>query len=575
MKAGRIAIAVFVLALRWGSPCTAQAPKAAAKTGAPAARPKLVLLVVVDQMRGDYVDRFEGQWSRGLRRLVDEGAWFREAAYPYAATETCVGHATISTGALPTLHGMVANAWWDRDSQKMVTCTLDPKASNIAYGGSATPQGDSAWRMRVPAFAEELRLASGGATRVVSFSLKARAAITMAGHKADAVTWFENGSWATSSPYGAMPFVEAFAKAHPVAADLGKTWELSLPRSSYFYDEKAAGAVAPGGWELTFPHVLGDSARSAADAAFFHQWATSPYADTYLTRMAEDAIDQLGLGKGGATDFLAISYSSVDYVGHAFGPRSWEIQDMLVRLDKDLGELLEHADAKIGRGNYVVALSADHGAVPTPEDMQKTGADAGELHVPEIEEQVERTLQSWHYPKPAVARVTGTELYFSPGIYERLKSDPEAMRAVLDAVRAVPGVAEVYRAEEVEDRPATESPLRRAEAASFFRGRSGDLLIAPKPYYLVEGSAPGKPRDFGTGHGTPYYYDQHVPLLLMGWGIEPGEYFGPVTPADIAPTLAALCGVTLSSRDGRVLSQALRGGRARTAAVRRRPSHTE
>jgi predicted AlkP superfamily pyrophosphatase or phosphodiesterase len=444
----------------------------------------------------------------------------------------------------------------------MVTCTLDPKATNIAYGGAATPNGDSAWRMRVPAFAEELRLQSGGAPRVVTFSLKARAAITMAGHKADAVTWFENGSWMTSSAYGAMPFVETFAKAHPVASDLGKTWDLSLSRSSYFYDEKAAGAVAPGGWELTFPHVLGGrGAHQAPDGAFFLEWATSPYADTYLTKMAENAVDQLGLGKAGGTDFLGISYSSVDYVGHAFGPRSWEIQDVLIRLDQDLDELFKHLDAKVGRGNYVVALSADHGAVPTPEDMQKTGADSGVLYVPEIAGKIEEALEPFHYKKPVVAGVASTEVYFSPGIYERLQSDPAAMRAVLAGIRAVPGVAEVYRAEEVEDRPATQSPVRGAEAAGYFPGRSGDLLVVPKPYYLVAWTAPGKPRDFGTGHGTPYYYDQHVPLLLMGWGIEAGQYFGRVTPADIAPTLAALCGVTLSSPDGQALSQAIRPSR--------------
>src|SRR5262249_12790754 len=150
---------------------------------------------------------------------------------------------------LPATHGMVMNAWWERESQKMVTCTMDPKASNIAYGGGTTANGDSAWRMLMPSFAEELRFQSGSATRLVTFSLKARAAITMAGHKADAVTWFENGSWATSSVYGTMPFVEAFVKAHPVQEDLGKTWDLSLPKSAYFYDERAVGAVAPGGWE--------------------------------------------------------------------------------------------------------------------------------------------------------------------------------------------------------------------------------------------------------------------------------------------------------------------------------------
>ena len=565
MKLGNLCSAALLAALIGATPCAGQTSAAAprkpvAKPAADVAtRPKLVVLLVVDQMRGDYVDKFEGQWTGGLKRLVSEGARFREAAYPYAATETCVGHATISTGAFPATHGMVANAWWDRDSQKMVTCTLDPKATNIAYGGATTANGDSAWQMRIPGFAEELRFQSGGATRVVTFSLKARAAITMAGHKGDAVTWFDNGSWTTSSVYGTMPFVESFAKAHPVEADWGKTWSLSLPESSYLYDEKATGAVPPAGWDLTFPHALRGNAESRGpDAAFYFQWATSPYADTYLTKMAEDAVDQLGLGKSGGTDFLGISYSSVDYVGHAFGPRSREIQDVLIRLDKDLDELFRHLDGKVGRGNYVVALSADHGAVPTPEDMQKTGADAGVLHIPEILEKIEKALEPLQYTKPVIARVASTEVYFSPGIYDRLKSDAAAMRAVLNAIRSVPGVAEAYRAEEVEDRPATKSPLRNAEAAGYFPGRSGDLLIVPKPYYLVAWSAPGKARDFGTGHGTPYYYDQHVPLLLMGWGIEHGEYFGRVTPADIAPTLAALCGVTLSSRDGRVLSQALR-----------------
>ena len=580
MKLGKLAKSVLVAAICCAVSNSAQTPNPAAAPRKPVAkapadaavaRPKLVVLLVVDQMRGDYVDKFAGQWTGGLKRLVKEGAWFREAAYPYAATETCVGHSTISTGALPTTHGMVANAWWERDSQKMVTCTADPKVTNIVYGGSApASSGDSAWRMGVPSFAEELRFQSGGATRVVTFSLKARAAITMAGHKGDAVTWLENGLWTTSSAYGSMPFVERFAQTNPLQADWGKTWSLSLPENTYLYDEKATGAVAPAGWDLTFPHPLrGNPDSSAPDAAFYLQWATSPYADTYLTKMAENAVDQLGLGKSGGTDFLGLSYSSVDYVGHAFGPRSWEIQDVLIRLDKDLGELFAHLDAKVGRGNYVVALSADHGVVPTPEDMQKTGADAGVLHVPEIQEKIERALQPFNYTQPAVARVASADVYFSTGIYGRLKADPAAMRAVLEGIRSVPGVADVYSAEELQDRPATQSPIRNAEAASYFPGRSGDLIIVGKPYYLVGSSPAGKARDYGTGHGTPYYYDQHVPIFLMGKGIEPGEYFGRITPADIAPTLAALTGVTLSSCDGRVLLEALRGtGPRKTPAAK-------
>jgi predicted AlkP superfamily pyrophosphatase or phosphodiesterase len=533
--------------------------RAAKETPAPDARPKLVVLLVVDQMRGDYVDKFRSQWTGGLKRLLDEGAWFRQAAYPYAATETCLGHATISTGALPATHGIVGNTWWDRGAQSLVTCTSDPNVKNVAYSDGTATGGDSAWRMRVPAFADELRFQGRGATRVVSFSLKARAAITMAGHQADAVTWFDRGSWVSSSAYGSMPCIEDFVKAHPMKSDYKRTWNLSLPKSAYFYEEKTLNAELPEGWEPIFPHVLDGKAGSGQpDEAFYNQWDTSPFADQYLTKLAEIVVDQMGLGKSGGTDFLAVGYSSLDHVGHAFGPRSWEIQDMLIQLDKDLSELLAHLDAKVGRGNYVVALSADHGVAPIPEEMQKTGVDAGRLPIPEVKEKIEKALEPFGYTKPAVERIASSDIYFSAGIYDKLKADPAAMRAVLDAIRSVPGVADVFRAEELQGRPATQNPIRMAEANSYFEGRSGDLLIVPKPYWLRSSSRPDKTHDRGTGHGTPYNYDQHVPVLLMGSGIEHGEFFRPVTPADIAPTLASLCGITLATRDGRVLAEALK-----------------
>src|SRR3989440_869553 len=444
------------------------------------ARPKLVVLMVVDQMRADYVDKFLGQWTGGLKRLVEEGAWFREAAYPYAATETCVGHATISTGAFPATHGMVANAWWDRKDQRMVTCTADPDPSvkNIGYAG-ATPQGaDTAWRMAVPSFAEELKFQTSGATRIVTFSLKARASIALAGHKADAATWFDCGAWVTSSPYGTLPFIEQQAKSHPAKADFGKTWALSLPETAYWYSEKALGAVPPVGWDLTFPHPLrGKSGVGEPDPDFYNQWASSPYADTALTELAEKAVDALNLGKAAGTDFLAVGYSTVDYVGHEFGPRSREIQDVLVRLDKDLGNLFAHLDQKVGRGNYVVALTADHGVVPVPEDMQETGADAGLLHLPELQERIEKALEAFNYPKRAVASVSGSDIYFAPGVYDRLQQEQAAMEAVLNAALEQPGVAAVYRAEEMPNRPTTESPTPRAFVYSYFPGRSGDLLL--------------------------------------------------------------------------------------------------
>src|SRR5229473_2250367 len=185
--------------------------KEVAQAAAPA-RPKLVVMLVVDQMRADYVDKFRGQWAGGLKRLVEEGAWFRDAAYPYAETETCVEHSTISTGALPATHGMISNEWFDRELQETVTCTDDSKVKNLGYAGAGVTGGNSASKMLVPAFADELKFQTGSGTRVVTFSLKARAAITMGGRLGDAVTWFDAdvGAWTTSSAYPVAAFVEEF-----------------------------------------------------------------------------------------------------------------------------------------------------------------------------------------------------------------------------------------------------------------------------------------------------------------------------------------------------------------------------
>ncbi|MGB7728669.1 MAG: alkaline phosphatase family protein [Candidatus Acidiferrum sp.] len=562
-RLGSKLVAAIAVALLWAAPNGSQTTKpipaiTAAKTPAHAARPKLIVVIVVDQMRADYVDKFRGQWTGGLKRLLDEGAWFRSAAYPYASTQTCVGHSTISTGAFPMNHGMVANSWWDRDAQKMVTCTSDPNVKNTAYAGGTTKGGDSAWRMLLPSFAEELKFQNPDGTRVVTFSLKARAAITLAGHKADAATWFDTNTaaWVTSTPYRAMPFIEQYVKQHPVSADYGKTWSLSLPKSQYWYAEDAIGTASVSGWETSFPFKLrGKEGSSAPDESFYQQWTASPFADTYLTRLAETAVDSLGLGKA-ATDYLAISYSSTDYVGHTFGPRSWEIQDMLVRLDKDLAELFTHLDQKVGRGNYVVALTADHGVAPIPADMlQQTGVDAGVLSLPDLQVRLEKALEPFNLAKQPIAKIAGNEIYFAQGLYEQLRHDPAAMKALLDAALSAPGVAEVFQAGEVGGGFETHSATRTAAELSYFAARSGDMYVLQQPYWLTGGSE-AKPT--GAGHGSPYYYDQRVPILLMGFGIQPGEYFSPATPADIAPTLAVLTGVTLATHDGRILAEALR-----------------
>jgi len=600
--ANKIVAMALSLALPAAVPISAQ--KASSQTAAhknstnndarDSSKPKLVVILVVDQMRGDYIDKFQQQWTGGLQRLVNEGAWFREAAYPYGSTETCVGHTTISTGAFPASHGMIGNEWWDREQQKEVTCTADSSVKNIAYGGSAasdggdptgsahgsTPNstGDSAVKMLMPAFAEELKFQSGAGTRVLAMSLKARAAITLAGHQADSVTWWDGatGLWQTSSAYPQTPFIAEFVRRHPITEDYGKTWAPLLPESAYLYDKTAVNPGAPSGYGAQFPHPLrGAPDSKGPDRAFYLQWATSPYAETYLAHMAENVVDKLKLGQGPGIDFISVSFSSVDYVGHSFGPRSWEVQDELARLDRDLGEFFTHLDQTVGRGKYVVAFSSDHGVAPVPEDLRRTGVDAGRLNVEEVRNRIEQALEPLHYARPSVSKIDGANVYFTPDTYGRLKSDAHALQTVIDAIQSAPGVARVYQAEEVDDRPATRNPMRDAEAAGFFKSRSGDLLIVPKPYWIWDYSAPGKPgRNGGTSHGTPYYYDQRVPVILMGSGIRRGKYYGAATPGDIAPTLATLCGITLATHDGRTLAEALEASQSAPGPPSSQPRST-
>jgi predicted AlkP superfamily pyrophosphatase or phosphodiesterase len=569
--------ATVTLSLAASSPAQTPASKPQSKPAtvssvANAKRPKLVVMLVVDQMRGDYIEKFRANWTGGLKRLVDEGAWFPDAAYPYAATETCVGHSTISTGAFPATHGMISNEWWDREQQKDVTCTSDPNVKSIRYGGDTTEGGDDVNKMLIPAFADELKFQSIKPTRVVTFSLKARAAITMGGHQGDAVTWLDSskGLWMTSSAYPTAPFVEEYAKAHPISADFGKTWAPLLPESAYAYDRTAVGSVTPYGAAVPFPHSLrgaGADGNSKPDSVFYGQWSASPYSQAYLAALAADAVDKLHLGRGAGTDYLGVSFSSLDYVAHAFGPRSWEVQDELARLDRDLGTLFAHLDKSVGRGNYVVAFSADHGGAPIPEDLKKTGVDSGWLSLEEVRNRAEKALESFEIPKPAIASVGGSDVYLKPGVLEKLQSLPQAYDALLKAIESVPGVAKVYLANEVAGRPATLNPILRAESASFYRPRSGDLVIVPKPYWPWDYGTAKSPRRYGTTHGTPYYYDQRVPVIFMGYGILPGQYHADATPADIAPTLAEICGITLVSRDGHVLPDALAKPAARAAAA--------
>ena len=543
-----VAAAIFAAAVT-AIPLAGQSPAPAAPP--PSAKPAVVVLVMVDQFRADYVDKYGGRWTKGLRRLIDTGAYFRDAAYPYASTETCPGHATVATGSFPRTHGIIANGWYDRAAEKAIVCTADA-TQPVAIGGGNAYESHGVQRLRVPTLADELRAQAPGGARVIALSLKARASIMMAGHAGNTVAWLEDsGSWATSTTYAKSPdrAVDAFVRAHPIEPDESRVWTLLRPASTYAFDDDGLAEQVPDGWTAKFPHSL---ARPAGvDRIFYDNWRRTPFADQYLGRMAASISRDLGHRQG--IDLLALSFSALDYVGHRFGPSSIEVQDTLARLDVTLGTLFDALDASVGRGRYVVAMTSDHGVAPLPEQSAAAGVDAGRTIVAGIQPALDAALTPAlgagpHFLRGSeLAGNASTDVYFTKDVLDALAARPDLRRSVVNAAVKVPGIARAIWATELAQQDDAES---RAILASFNADRNGDLLLVPKAYWVAASG--------GTGHGTSFDYDRRVPIMLMGSGVKPGRYSEPVTPADIAPTLAYLAGITLARPDGRVLSSALR-----------------
>lgn len=514
---------------------------------AQSAPPRLVVVIVVDQMRTDYITTYGHQWTKGLRRLVDTGAWFPLAEYPYALTVTCPGHATISTGTFPSTHGMIGNGWHDRELRKNVTCTEDATAISVPFGGRKGVEKHSLKYMRTTTLSDALRAQSVRPATVVGLSLKARSAMTLAGHASPTTyaVWEEDdGTWATSTAYTATasPVVNAWAAANPVRAAYGQSWERLLPASAYLFEDSQPGEPT----NHVFPHRF-VSKSGDADNEFVSLWERSPMSDVALGNLAQHMVRELKMGQAPTgTDFIGVSFSALDIVGHAFGPRSHEVQDTLARLDVTIGALLDTLDSVVGRDKYVVALSADHGVAPVPEQMASLLPSTGRYSSTLVRNAIENTLTPMLGEGPHVTTVSGANVYLTQGTLERIMQTPGARAAVTAALKAIPGPGPVYWADELTSRAATTDALLQRARNSYVPDRSGDLLVMVEPYWLAQSS--------GTTHGAPYGYDLRVPVLFAGAGITPGRYMTPASPADIAPTLAELVGLTLSHVDGKVLT---------------------
>ncbi|MGE3177066.1 MAG: alkaline phosphatase family protein, partial [Vicinamibacterales bacterium] len=472
-----IALVAAVLLAAWFSGPVSGQP------GRTPADPALIVILVIDQMRADYVDRFQRDWTGGLKRIFTSGARFTNAAYPYLATYTCAGHATIGTGTLPYVHGIFQNEWYDRERKGNMPCTDDPGAAPVGYTGRPGSYGPRL--LKVPTFADEMR--AQRSSRVVSLALKARSAIMLAGHGGDAVSWMTgpNDGWQTSTAFAAapVPAVKAYVEAHPVEADYGRTWTLALPPARYAEPDDGEAEYPRPGWSRTFPHPLVDP-TGAPGKQFYDLWQHSPFADQYVARMAAGLVDAFELGQRSTTDVLLVSFSTPDLVGHQYGPDSLEIHDIYVRLDRTIGDLLDHLDARVGRDRWVMAVSADHGVTPIPEQQARRGLDVGRLRSATVRGIVQAALERAWGPGEYAARVTTNDVYFHPGVYDRLRADRAAFDGVTKALLSQPGIERVLRSEEVEGQIASADPFVRAAALSYVRGHSGDLILVTRPGWM-------------------------------------------------------------------------------------------
>jgi hypothetical protein len=526
-------------------------------TAAQPVKPSLVVVLVVDQMRRDYIQDYGPKWTKGLRRLVDEGAWFTNAAYPYTTTLTCAGHATIGTGTLPSTHGIISNGWWDRATQSAVSCTSDSEGREVPYGQRPATTGGSARMLQAPTLAAAIGQPGG---RVVVLSLKRAAAAMLAGQgRGDAVLWFQGGGWSSSTAWAAAPEKSLLRSAAgaPIEADFGLPWTRLGKKSDYKFDDKGLGEKPPPEWDVEMPHAL--KQRDGQPTTFFYSaWQESPYADAALGRLASDAINGMKLGQGATTDFLAVSFSALDIVGHDFGPRSHEVQDILLHLDGVVGKLIEQLDKRVGRDKYVLAFTADHGVAVIPEQASAGGLDAGRIKMDEVVALVDKLASAKFGLGRWVANEFYSEFYFRGAVFEKIAADTELLATIKTSVAALPGIARVYDRTEVPGLATSEDPIARATAAGFFPARSGDLIIVPKPNWIFVSDDKGIIPGNSTTHGTGYAYDTQVPLILLGAGITAGRYEAAATPADIAPTLAKLAGVALPTATGRLLDEALK-----------------
>jgi hypothetical protein len=498
-----------------------------AQANPPNPHPKLVVAIIVDQFRYDYMTRFDASYQDGLRKLHDSGAFFTDAHEAHFPTVTAVGHGAFMTGSIPAIDGIVGNEWFDRESGKMVTSVSDDATKLLGGSGGA---GSSPRRLISSTLGDEIKATGAADSTVIGISLKDRAAILPSGHAANAAYWFEHesGQFVSSTYYmQELPaWVQAFNKSNAAGKYASAKW---MPGG------EAASAAA----FRTLPPVLGKP--------YYEAMIATPYGNEMLEAFAEEAIKEERLGRHSGTDVLTVSFSSNDLLGHQVGPDAPEVRDMCIQTDRVLGKLLRAVEAEAGAGNFVVVFSSDHGVAPKPEELTKRGIPAGRFSRDQVNQTIEGALSEKYGQGKWILGSAELAPYLDHDLLSQKHAVlAEAQETAAEAVRKLPYIFRVYTSVQLEHENLAGDPIGTLIQRGYYRGRAADLFIIQKPYWLASKE--------GTSHGTPFSYDTHVPMILLGRGIRPGRYDENVRTADIAPTLAALLGVnTPSGSVGRVL----------------------
>ncbi|CAL2086239.1 Alkaline phosphatase PhoV [Tenacibaculum sp. 190524A02b] len=517
---------------------------------------KLVVGIVVDQMRYDYLTRFAKKYSKnGFKRLLNQGYSLENAHYNYIPTYTAVGHTSIYTGTTPFNHGIIGNHWYDKYAKKSIYCVDDKKYNTIGNDGEGGKK--SPYRMVTTTITDQLHLAQNMQGKTIGIAIKDRSAILPAGHTANAAYWFDGGSkgqWISSSYYmNKLPsWVTQFNNAKKADEYLNKPWETLYDINTYtesIADDNEFEATFKGQEKPVFPHDI-PSLRSKNKN--YNILKAIPAGNSFTTDFAKAAIIGENLGKSEYTDFLAVSYSSTDYVGHQFGVASKEIEDTYLRLDKDLADFFTFLDTEVGQGNYTIFLTADHAATQVPAYLQSVKIPAGYIKPVKFTNYLNNITKEYFKSEELIENVSNFQIFLNKEKIKSLKLNyEEVAQTIASEAINYKGIYKAVTAKTLQTTTFTNGILNTLQNG-YNQKFSGDVLLVPNPSTIIY---PKK----GTTHGSGYSYDTHIPMIFYGNGIKQGTSNKKYDIIDIAPTIANLLEIEFpNGTTGKVVDEVLK-----------------